>query len=447
MIAYNHDYLSLWGDKMQENSSVIERIVMAMAKRGVSKGWIAEQLQWPPSKISKIFSGSQKLTTDELIEIAFVLNENPALFISADLSEIRSKYPEVRDLPSIFSDIYTNRESPDELVRYFEVLLPNAVEYLTKSYEEGRVVESIYRYKRIYKHKDGKKANAYIPNPRVVVIDNNCGHVFGKQFSMGYWFTTDKQKVYLAIHSSMQDEGRVDDKSNRFRIDMQQIFRSFIKDIVNDEDDFEFAKVDFDKRSAFAKGVIFCKRYALSDIPSEVILRQDLMKMYDNYLKFLDFLSRHVTNTYQSVVEEKYVLSNANLELSSGYYYDDELDRTESVRLAKRNIELMKEAAERENYICEFDDRHSTFIDRRSKKPYIEVVSLIPAKILEQEGMNDVSENMICLCPNCKAKLSYSDDSLREEMLLKLYMKHKESLKEQGVEISMMQLLKWNNLG
>ena len=54
-----------------------------------------------------------------------------------------------------------------------------------------------------------------------------------------------------------------------------------------------------------------------------------------------------------------------------------------------------------------------------------------------------IKANVVCLCPNCAAKLEYASDKERQEMLMLLYMKHNEQLREMGIDISLMELFKY----
>ena len=95
-------------------------------------------------------------------------------------------------------------------------------------------------------------------------------------------------------------------------------------------------------------------------------------------------------------------------------------------------------------YKCELDENHETFIDRRTGKEYVETHFLIPFTYFpEFKNLPNIPANFCCVCPNCRAKLQYASDIERQEMLMQLYMKHKTALKEEGIEITPMQLFKY----
>lgn len=77
-------------------------------------------------------------------------------------------------------------------------------------------------------------------------------------------------------------------------------------------------------------------------------------------------------------------------------------------------------------------------------KPYITTHFLVPLKAENDFKVSIRTEaNVVCLCPNCAAKLEYASDKERQEMLMLLYMKHNEQLREMGIDISLMELFKY----
>ena len=61
-----------------------EKIKKLRKEKKVSNTELSEALNWPISKVSKIESGSQKITVDELTDICRVLAVDPATLIKDD---------------------------------------------------------------------------------------------------------------------------------------------------------------------------------------------------------------------------------------------------------------------------------------------------------------------------------------------------------------------------
>lgn len=125
--------------------------------------------------------------------------------------------------------------------------------------------------------------------------------------------------------------------------------------------------------------------------------------------------------------------------------------RSEKAALTDRSTDFSPRVKEtvlqRENYKCENDSSHKTFIDIEGKT-YMEVVPLIPFLAEKQFGEGVFSsDNGVCLCPTCKAKMKYGRLGDREDMIYKLFKKHQEALNDRGIEVkSSVQVLVANGL-
>lgn len=101
---------------------------------------------------------------------------------------------------------------------------------------------------------------------------------------------------------------------------------------------------------------------------------------------------------------------------------------------------------EREGYKCENDAAHRSFTDRDGHQ-YMEVVPIIPFTYGAQYGKAILSEaNGICLCPNCAAQLKNGCNEDREDIIIKVFRKHKAELEEKGIEKSLTNVLADNGL-
>ena len=107
---------------------------------------------------------------------------------------------------------------------------------------------------------------------------------------------------------------------------------------------------------------------------------------------------------------------------------------------------IVKETLEKQEYRCEMDQQHVSF-ETAEGHQYMEAVPLISF----EEGVGygkGIMEgaNLLCLCPNCAARLKYGKDEDREEMIIRLHRSHRKSLEEVGIKITLGEILKMYKL-
>ena len=100
------------------------------------------------------------------------------------------------------------------------------------------------------------------------------------------------------------------------------------------------------------------------------------------------------------------------------------------------NPRRSRNALEIAGFLCELDQSHTTFTNKKSKKQYMEGHHLIPmAKQGDFEYDIDVPENILCLCPNCHRKIHLSEDISKRDILIEAYDRRKNQLPERGIHI------------
>lgn len=110
------------------------------------------------------------------------------------------------------------------------------------------------------------------------------------------------------------------------------------------------------------------------------------------------------------------------------------------------DYEVEKQVREVNDYSCEIDSDHKTFMTDEDK-PYMDVIALIP--LIEGAKYGKASKstaNAVCICPNCKAKLLYGKRAEREMMVYALFQKHSDALRKVGIDISLRELLEAHQL-
>lgn len=107
---------------------------------------------------------------------------------------------------------------------------------------------------------------------------------------------------------------------------------------------------------------------------------------------------------------------------------------------------VVSESLSAHGYQCEIDPSHETFPTTEGHR-YAEAVPLIPFEegVGYGKGVME-SANLLCLCPNCAAKLRHGIVEDREEMVISLHRSHKKALEDVGIRISLGEILKMYKL-
>ena len=111
----------------------------------------------------------------------------------------------------------------------------------------------------------------------------------------------------------------------------------------------------------------------------------------------------------------------------------EEID-VNKIKSLKKNFALPRNqhyrdiALEMANYTCELCGKDSTFESAKGKE-YFEGHHLIMYNVSSQSRFDkslDIPRNIICLCPECHKKIHLSNDSTIRELVIKLFMKHRD---------------------
>lgn len=416
---------------------VIQRIETQIQKRGYKKSDLANNLGWSPSKISKIFSLDQKLTVDDLIAIGIELRCNPALFLLGE-EEINMRI-EGKTLHDIFSHVRNNDGYCGDFLEKVKNEIPLIMRVYLDLDDETTEVKVKVRKKGINRN----QISGVVPGslPRVVINDNSVGSLYGKEITVGYWFMEDLSGVYLAINYNSDESNPANEfESRKTILNRTLFFRGLLGESSKRCNYENFGKKDDPKSQRYEDGMIKVISYQFDNLPKEEDLKADLIRFYDDYKKLLKVSVSRVKRNYlchNSVVDTK-ELAQSLENLQS----DGEINWEKTIKRGPQRS--LYNALERENYQCEIDRTHETFIQEKNGKQYMEAIHLIPLSANDDFKYSlRVEANVCCLCPNCSAKLRYSSNEEKQDLLMMLYLKHKEGLKASGIEITPMQLLKY----
>lgn len=121
----------------------------------------------------------------------------------------------------------------------------------------------------------------------------------------------------------------------------------------------------------------------------------------------------------------------------------DELYIDVNRSIPKRSSTLRLDVLKLNQYTCEIDAKHTTFISASTDKPYMETHHIIPLSLQKhfEETKLDSKENLACLCPNCHRLLHYGKRSDKINLLNTLYENHIAGMQNIGINISTLEEL------
>jgi 5-methylcytosine-specific restriction protein A len=125
----------------------------------------------------------------------------------------------------------------------------------------------------------------------------------------------------------------------------------------------------------------------------------------------------------------------ANLEFQDFFFSDEtiscEINNKTAKERYKRNPKLISEAKNRDNFQCQINHQHITFIS--NEKNYVEGHHIIPMFQQKNYEFNlDDVENIISLCPNCHREIHSADD--KSKILDNLYKLNKKYMQLNNIE-------------
>lgn len=113
-------------------------------------------------------------------------------------------------------------------------------------------------------------------------------------------------------------------------------------------------------------------------------------------------------------------------------------------RIYHRNPEIAVQAKKISDYMCEFNEKHITFVNEKDQNNYVEAHHLIPAsKEDEFEYDIDVSANVVSLCPICHRCLHHGNAEDKKKLLAKLYQERSKRLETCKIAVDITKLLKY----
>lgn len=198
-------------------------------------------------------------------------------------------------------------------------------------------------------------------------------------------------------------------------------------------------------------------------------IRLELLKILDKGISLEELKENGLTGNIQgscgindekNVRLKKYIIEELSKQLEiqfeeenfifDNYVYESNFNDTTKSKIEyitvtgtkiKRDSRKVMEALRRANYSCELDSSHKTFARKKDGLDYTEAHHLIP--LSAQDDFNeslDITANIVSLCPNCHKEIHYGNS---KKMIKKLYDQRIIQLQEEGIQISLEELLSY----
>ncbi len=101
------------------------------------------------------------------------------------------------------------------------------------------------------------------------------------------------------------------------------------------------------------------------------------------------------------------------------------------------NSRISKTALQIAGFVCAVNAEHKTFISKLGK-PYMEAHHFVPMSAQKDFEINiDRIENIVSLCPVCHSAIHLGNDSVRLDVLSRLFARQEEKLRESGIIVSL----------
>lgn len=254
-----------------------------MTDKGYSKSDLATNLGWAAFEGLKNFLKKQGLSVDDLISIGMELKVNPASFLVNRAMEIEQQNKAIRDI------FVLAKEAKENYTTFIDAMKDELPGIMSSYLNLDK--ESTHVYVRI--RKKGARRDqicGVVPYsaPRVIVFDTSAGSLYGQQLSIGYWIKEDLTGIYLAINYNA-DEGKAanDQETIKMISTNARVFRRWVNLRIRINNKPVLSKNPDAQTSRYEAGMVYFKYYSFDDIPSEGVLKDDLITYYNLYKKCL----------------------------------------------------------------------------------------------------------------------------------------------------------------
>lgn len=424
----------------------IENVGSCLDYLGITKSDFAASLDWSLPKYSKTFGAkrSRSLSFDEAHEVAKHLGFGIDDLLDPEFDPAQTSprgklksLKATKRLSHCLDDAITFRGNWKKLEQTFHVDYPKAIRKVLNLHTEEYTVEGHMNriQSRLIRGKDEEDRTISTYRPYVYVKYKGLVSRTNDELIFGYWF--DEGNRYMTLSICYMPEK---DKFSDYGIRKRRYYKSMLSDGNSGNFDVETAMV----AKNLVAGEIYTKMYEFrgkSDLSDET-LGKDLKEVFEIYKSLLVKASDSASEVFWKAYDAVATVDESKVEDLNDVILES---ATKSIT-RRSNIPMLKrEVLEEAGYCCEICGRKETF-ESKDGKQYFEVSHIIPFSMCRPKWNPDVKSNLICVCPQCNRLLDYANNSEREEKIVELYYKRKEALKEDGIDISLSDMLKMHNL-
>jgi 5-methylcytosine-specific restriction protein A len=426
--------------------------------KNITLGYLAERLEWPISKLSKIENDSQDITFKELealcenlgVSVQDVVGEKRFIGLSheGNYYNAAEKFKEViRNYGSVTRDNFAG----NQLIKVITKELPDAI---------GNSID--IDLERFYiKGSGGNGQPAEVPWISIFLRDITTTATKG--LYLVFLIKADLTGMYLSLNQGFtyfKDKYGTKDGKLKIRKAAKEV-----RNILNTLPDDSLFDIDLKCVNSLGKGYeagnIAAKYYSLDNLSSDVEIINDIRNYITAYEELRGIIGfRTVDQFYDFLLlkEDGYDISDeeeidavnealASYEVHkecSAEFKGEKKEKKDSIldnkgkKVFPRDAKVAANALEIAGYKCEIDENHVSFTRRANGENYTESHHLIPLSYQDDfEYGLDVEENIVSLCSNCHNCIHYGVDEERVSLLDMLYEERKEHLDRVGLKISL----------
>ena len=406
-----------WSDHKRKN--VVSALTQEITSRGIKNVELAELTGWSTAKVSKLLSGRQAFTDDDFRVCARALGYTLDPFVDQavdtrgyDVTEFVRKPVECLDN---FLDV---DEEDDEYASIINVELPLSI--------LGLLGVRVYDYAVRTHVSSGYNGNEEENCSWIKIWNRNTRTQEDPYPVLSLWIDAARDVfsvlVYLEGAKGNQPYGIAE---------LREMVHS-----ANNEYDF-LMKEDSDNHWLPGRVLDNVLSFDYWDggniLPDEGYFQDILAGIFKDYcdivweLRHMDLIPYAAIFSSQTTPIRKTLLKSL----------------AEDSSFSEKTV---RETLSAREYRCEIDASHQTF-ETADGHQYAEAVPLIPFEdgVGQGKGVME-SANVLCLCPNCAARLRHGTNEDREEMVIKLYRSHRKELENVGIRTTLGEILKMYKL-
>lgn len=431
--------------------------------KNITLSKMANDLNWPISKLSKIESGNQEITVTELQSICELLGENIKDVVSQKRIMSVGNKPFINNLSQEFEKLIINYKSVSRENFANNDIVKVATKSIPESIAKGVDIDL---QKFLVKGSGGNGQPAEVPWVSIFIRDITTTATKG--LYIVFLIKADFSGMYLSLNQGFtyfKDKYGTKEGKLKIRKASKEV-RNLLSTIPRDS----LFDIDLACSNSLGKGYeagnIAAKYYSIDNLPSSDELIDDIRSYLISYeeLKchkgfrtvdqFYDYLL--LKEDGYEIDDEKdkeaidEVLGSNDIKESETEFKGEKKDKKDAIidnkgkKVYPRDSKVAANAIKIAGYKCEVDETHSSFTRRSNGKNYTESHHLIPVNCQDEfEYSLDVEENICSICSNCHNCLHYGIDEERVKLLQKLYDERKDHLARVGLEISFDELKKY----